>query len=698
MNMPPSAASPPSPVSRLSTWLAVFSLTLAGLAAAYLLLLQRGLPLPYVQISNLHQVILLGAEAGLFFWLLGEWRTRQAFGPRARVYLLVFFLVNFFFARPFVAYYTAPARQEIALVRAAQPYLQLVLPALLAAVAIFTVFSFREIRAFHRWLVAGFETTHTQQAAAADARAAAFVRTYPRLSGLPGLGPLLRGIWRQGLLFWVVLTTAVLLGLLLRLWTLDALPPYTDEYRHLGTARLLLEGMPLSQIAYRRSLYTVTLPVFLSFKLFGMSLWSARFAVVSLHLLAVIPLVLIARRINQTVALLAAALYLFSPWLVATSRLVREYAVYPLFFFLVAWAMLRLYDSIPDDLVLRRDLRRLLTPANLGDATLLVLVLVYAFFIDGLSTFRVIAALYPAFLVLLLGKLNWRERANRQLALALLALAGLALVVFLIRSGGVNFQLSGRLNGYFLSLLFEQPPQQWYFQRPVISLAIVGLAVLSVGIFGRGSRAQLLLFLVYAATLLLFVFFSVKGEKPRYGVSLGYWHVFIMAAGLFALLLVLRRWLRPVMAGLVAAAVVLYFWNIPQSFVPARHTAPGYAPITEEFHADLDPSYEYLRLHAVPGDVLVTADLFQMYLDWRRGLDFASIYIYEYDHPETTQVIYDAIAANPHGWIALDYRRGYLWSQPLPFEDFVHAGKRVEYLDWYGDQYLFRWSESAAAP
>ncbi|MFN2195334.1 MAG: hypothetical protein ACK2UW_04340 [Anaerolineales bacterium] len=698
MTTPSPTSSSRTPLDRAFAWLAVISLIITGLAAAYLLLLERGFPLPYIQVSNLHQLILVGAEAALIFWLLTLWRTSQPFGPRARVYLLIFFLVNFFLARPFLAYYTAPARQEIPLVRAAQPLLQWVLPGLLAASALLALLSVRELRAFHRWLAAGLDASRAQQAAVADARAAAFAQQHSRLAGLPVLGPLLQGIWRQGLFFWGLLAGIVLLGLLLRLWNLDALPPFTDEYRHLGTARLLLEGTPLSQIAYRRSLYTVTLPVFASFKLFGMSLWSARFAVVCLHMLAVIPLVLITLRINQAVALLAAALYLFSPWLVATSRLVREYAVYPFFFFLTAWLMLRLYDSLPEDLVLRRDLRRLLTPANLVLAVLLVFVLVYAFIIDSQSTFRVVAALYPAFLVLLLLKLDWREQANRTLGLGLLALAVLALVLVLIRSGGVNFQISGQLNTYFLTLLYEQPPQQWYFQRPIISLLILALAVLSVGWVTRSSRAQLLLFLVYGVILLLFVFFSVKGEKPRYGVSLGYWHVFIMAAGLYAALLVLRRWLRPALAGMAAAVMLLFFWNIPQSFVPALHTASGYAPITEEFHANLDPSYAYLRLHAEPGDALVTADLFQMYLDWRRGLDFAAVYLYEYDHPETTQRIYDAIAAYPHGWIVLDYRRGYLWSQPLPFEDFDYAGKHVEFLDWHGDQYLFHWSESTPAP
>ena len=496
----------------------------------------------------------------------------------------------------------------------------------------------------------------------------------------------------------IAIFALLLLGAALRLWNLDALVPYADEYRHLNAAKLLLAGEPLSQIAYRRYLYTVTVPVYISFRTLGVSLSSARFAGVVMHLLAVLPIYLLARRIGKGVALLAVGLYLVDPWLVSSSRLVREYAYYPFYFFMILLVLVNLLEAIPDDLVFFRDIRRIITPRTLLYSGILLFVLVYAYRIDDLSTFRTISVIYPAFVLVLLTKMDWRSWGNRLLGVLAICAAAIAVGTLVFSSGNPGSVLTGKFIPYYFNLFYESPIQQVYYQRGPISLVVLVSAVIGTGFLVKGQKTGMLLFLVYLFALIAFATLTLKDNRPRYAVSIQFWHVLIMATGLYVAILILQKHSQRLFPwGLGAALLVLFFWNIPHSLTPALYTQPGFDPISEDFHPDLAPAYEYLRSHSRPDEALVTAETFSMYLDWIEGLRFDPTIEYMYDAKNPEKIIYNAIEAYPSGWVVLDYRTGYLWTQPLPFQDFDYDGKLVQFLGWYGDQYIFRWSDGPPA-
>ena len=127
--------------------------------------------------------------------------------------------------------------------------------------------------------------------------------------------------------------------------------------------------------------------------------------------------------------------------------------------------------------------------------------------------------------------------------------------------------------------------------------------------------------------------------------------------------------------------------------MPSLHATAGYAPISGEYHADLASGHRYLQANISIDDVLITTSFFHWYLRWVDDLTHNKVLRYDYTQPDAGLVIYDTIETYSSGWIALDYQRGYEWSQPVPLEDFVYAGKQVTFIGWYGDIYILRWEE-----
>ena len=606
--------------------------------------------------------------------------------------IFLILLASLVLLRPLVVYATTQEFPESPLLLSIQPFISPAYFILVAVCALFAVFSIRQIFRYRGELLAAIRQTRLEEEQHTSQRRAAFGARHPRLAGFPLIGSLAYFIAGEGVWVWLTLLILLAAGLFLRLWNLDALAPYADEYRHLVAAKQLLSGEALSQLEYRRSLYTVTLPVFLSFKAIGASLWSARFAGVVVHLLAVIPLYLLVRRVSKLAAVLAVGLYLLDPWLILTSRLVREYAYYSFYFFSLLLVMVWLLESLPERIQLPGDLRRMISWRTMLLSGVLLFALLYAFSIDGLSTFRTVGVIYPALFFLLLARLDWRLPASRIAGILALAALGLVLVMLVRSAGNAGSILTGRFTLYYINLFYESPIQQMYYLRTPIALIVLGAGLFGMLAWAKGQRTATIFFLVYLLAMLAFATLALKDYRTRYGVSLQFWHILVMAIGLYALIQVLKKHLRqPWLWGLGVIFVLLLYWNIPHSLTPARHTQPGYHPISEDHHPDLAPAYAYLQQHAGQGEALVAAEIFILYLDWMDGAGFDPVVEYVYDIKNPQQVIYNTIESNPHGWIVMEYRTGYVWTRPLPLEDFEHAGKQVRYLGWFGDQYLYRW-------
>jgi len=666
--------------------------SLAGLTLLFIsyLFLQSGIfPLPYIKVSTLHELILLSFELFLVS-LLFRISTRNPWGiTQKSTYLLVFLIVNGFAAYPFVYFYLDPSRQEIPAILTLQPYLIPGYLALWSAAGIAALMAYQDTRRFRSWLVSRLYEQKKRDDVTGLERAARFAGHYPKIARLPVLGFITQKIYRQGMGYVLALILLTAVGLALRLWNIQVLPPYADELFHLNAAKAILQGASLQEVGYRRSFYTVTLPVVISFKVFGIRLWAARLAGVLFNVMGVIPLYWLGKRINKPVATLAAGLYLFSPWIIATSRTVREYAYYPFYFYLVAWVMMKFYEKLPSGMVFSRDYKKLLSVEILVYAGSLGLVLLYVIQIDPLSTFRVIFGMVLAFGLLVLRKFDLRHPANL-IALGLTGLVGTILSISFFNSNDHSIATGG-INDYYLKLFFESPPQQWYFNRPWIPIVLIVLVVWIATALHKSKPELFFILLTYTISHLSFALLWVKGSKPRYGISIEFWHILLMAAGLFIAQVILHRLVR--VRGVVWVVLILLFWNIPQSLVPSLHRSPGEAPVTNEYHADLLPAYTYLQKHIRPGDGVVSSLYFSEYIAWMDHLALENVYPINQNRAKAKAVVSEAVSKHPHGWLVLYPRGEEDWWQPLPAKDHTYEGIRIKFIGWYGDQYILRWGD-----
>jgi hypothetical protein len=133
--------------------------------------------------------------------------------------------------------------------------------------------------------------------------------------------------------------------------------------------------------------------------------------------------------------------------------------------------------------------------------------------------------------------------------------------------------------------------------------------------------------------------------------------------------------------------LLLFFWNIPQTFVPALHSTPGVHPVTNENHADYAPVYNYLQMNVAKEDVLVISKYFGPYVNFYGGFDLRETIQYSSTGNAGRQIMASAIETFPRGWMVVDKR----FKSQLPLEDFTHKGIEVLFVGELGDAYLYYW-------
>ena len=136
-------------------------------------------------------------------------------------------------------------------------------------------------------------------------------------------------------LFTVLLSVLTIAAFLMRLYQVDFLTLWVDEYVHVDRARYFPES-PLFTDDNNGILLTMfILPLF---KLFEVSAFWARFPSVVFGTLLVPMIYLFAKKyFNRNTAILSATLVTFSTYLVFWSRLSRNYAVFAFFFLLLLY-------------------------------------------------------------------------------------------------------------------------------------------------------------------------------------------------------------------------------------------------------------------------------------------------------------------------------------------------------------------------
>ncbi len=488
------------------------------------------------------------------------------------------------------------------------------------------------------------------------------------------------------------LAAAAVLALGLRLINLGTANPAVDEYFHLAAARQLVEGASLGSV-YSRGLWIVTLPVSLAFRMFGYQLWAARLAGALVNVLGIWPLYLRARRINRPVAVLSVLLYVTSPWITTFARLTREYAYYPVFAYWIILGMVSFLDRVPQELVLARDWRTVLTPKTMLIAGALVLPPIYAFVVDPTSTFRAMMIAYVVFAGFLLARFDWRSRQNMPV-LALFAVVLLAAGYAVYARDTAVLVLVPQLNTVPVAYFFPDPPQQWYFGRVVLLAAVATLAAIAGSVAVRRlNPVPLFVLALFAAYLAFFTFLSKQFFHTRHLTTTELWYVVLLACGLYfgwRVLQVFSPWRSRSTGIAVAAILALALTNAGQVLLPVTSASPDNA-ISEDYLHDMSAVQAYLLAHVQPQDVLVST-VYGLYNSWVESPRFQGNYRI------TTQTPRDQVLAlidqHQSGWIVIDQIR--LDMSTLGPHAFAENAD-VEYIGLFGDQNVWHWQHAPGA-
>ena len=490
---------------------------------------------------------------------------------------------------------------------------------------------------------------------------------------------------------WLLITGFVITAFILRVINLDILPPHLEEYQHLIAAKQLLSGISASDV-YQRGFYLVTIPVRLMFTLVGMDVWAARLPGVIVNSLAVMPLYWLVRRFNKKVAIISVVLYITSPWVIALSRPVREYAYQPLMYYLVLASALYLLSNIRQGFLLA-EWRSLFVKRNLWAWLVFAFFVLYVIIIDRYSSFKVVALLYLVFGLFFLTRLDWRDKTNK-LVVGIVGGVGIFFVGVLSALILTDPEISNMLGNPFKALqvndilvnfrngnakvlaglFFFQPPTQWYYGRivlfPVLSFF---LAIWWSWRARRSHPIPFFLFVLFALSSSAFALLYTFIYAPRFFQHLQLWFIPLLALGVYGWYLISTvlvkdgRW-RVVLWALVALATI----NFPQLLV---HTTDA-QPVSYAVHMGFDEIDAFMHANAHPDDVLLSK-FYRRYVVFWGAPEFAEIYEASYDE--------DLITAYESGWLIVDESRYWAYRKVLKRKDFMVGDVELVYMGEFPD-------------
>jgi len=491
-----------------------------------------------------------------------------------------------------------------------------------------------------------------------------------------------KGIW----LTIAILLTCFIIGLGLRLYNLAGFPPYVDEYPHMRKAIAIIEGQPLE---YARAYLTVSLPVYLSYRIFGISLWASRLPMVLINMLAIFPLYALGRKINKAVGYISVFLFVFSPWIIAASRTVRDYAVVPLFFYLAAVLLIDLLDW--EGLSIKQYLHR-----HIYRMALAGLILGYAIY-DKNSILKVVVALYGVYGFLAILKIL-KSKPSLWFKITVTCFGGVLLLVMIAYGGLIQYYSSSgtivyKLASSYYDSLVKSSVRQWY------NVKELGYAVLLIGFFYairtvlkryiKNDFCILFCYLAFTSTLVYLTFFLVNPkvfEHPRYGVLMEYWYLMVVAIVLFAGYHLFRSGMGRGYSSILIVIMAALFFNYPAIHMVLSYHGGGTLEITGEHHYLVEPAHEYLVGQLTEGVVLVT-DILTGY-DEISGRQFPALKVINYKSSEPLTII----ETYSQGWIAVS-PNAHPENSNLQFSDFDYAGKHIHYIGLKGEIYLWQWEE-----
>lgn len=484
------------------------------------------------------------------------------------------------------------------------------------------------------------------------------------------------------------------IGIFLRLANLDNFPPQIDEYSHTHAAIQLIKGQSIS---YFRALLTVTIPVFLSFKVFGISVFSARLPMIFLNMAAIFPLYNLSKKIHPSVGYISVLLYLVNPWIIASAQLVREYAVIPIFIFITLDLLSTLILEYSSSKAFPNEKYWLFLP-------LFTLMFYFPLF-DRSSIISIIMGIFIAFFILGYIHLCLTKNLSIKIKINVFLFSLLGLGITLVETGKFKHLIkTGSFGEYptfqFIEALFNNKFQNWNYFLPQIGVVflLTTLVLFVRSLLNFKDPRQNVLFLISLSTIFvmgylsLFIFNGKLDPRLRYGVLLTYHILPIVAASYYWIQSIILKQIGDQRLRFVIIILFFCLFWINYPSLEKLYTFEGGSShfLTNNHHYIAKPAYRYLSKRMEANEPLLSNSFY-----WFNELNGNGmrdpIYINFNQINEMHMDISQVLDPYEHGWVAL-YEGAYPQDNGFPLHDFVSGSKVFEYLGSKGDVFIWSWS------
>lgn len=481
------------------------------------------------------------------------------------------------------------------------------------------------------------------------------------------------------------------LGLYLRWRNIGAYPPHVDEFPHLRHPILFLQGTP---IEYKRALLTVTTPIIVVFKFFGVDLAKARMAMALSNMFAIFPLFGFMKKFGRTEAFAAVTLFVLSPIVIAMGQLTRDYAITAVFVYLTLLFTIRILRS-----EISGQLREWLKN-NWINFGMVMALFAYAIY-DQASTVSVIIASIMIFASILLLKIIFEYEGSNTLFYILIPLLIIFVIGVILVSNKINFSDVQFAPGYF-ELLTNGSYQNWTFVFPQIGwffLAYTLYLVIRNGLSLRSAKAQteLYLSLTFMALMFYAALFLFSGKldlQTRYYVVFVYYLIPLVALFFARGVKLIIRWFGnypSVISILIVPFIFGLVVNIPAINFMGSYTE-GQNLVSEIRHHNYQQAYSYIKENIETGDVIISDQLQKydlLYDNIFDGHEYVKLNMLNKNNLPIDQ----KLMGLEQGWITKT-RTGNYDVRGLSFEDVVTEENFIEYIgDLGGDVAIWRFEK-----
>lgn len=441
--------------------------------------------------------------------------------------------------------------------------------------------------------------------------------------------------------------------------------------------------------------FPLTYTIAFLFRVFGESLFVARLPGVILSTLTIILFYLMFSATNRRIGLIAASLWAISPWSIAVSRNIREYAIFPFFYILFFIFLIKLKKLIINLL----EGKKIINYGQLAIYGIIFLIPIAYSFLDFASTFKQILLLYVIFILYMIFSILSSSKISIRVKkfIGYISLVGILATFTAASFVDLNHvSKTPSLNEYWLNLIFGNAKTQWYSSYGIIGFYIVFAIGLITAIYSLvKSKFHIIGFalLSFITYLYFFMFHFDRYVRPRYGFNILLWLIPLIAAGLYIAYKVFipNSKKAKLIAIPIFLTIVLFIFSPANTYRAFNIEKHGYVPITNEHHDQYLPVLYKYGSQIKKDDVIVCSLCAPLY--WHNQVDILTNNIYKYSRLDEDRFIKTAsiIESNDSGWMILDWRRNNYWSKGYPKNDFVVGEKTVKFIENYSGFHIYRW-------